>query len=70
MRIAALTVLLVAVLPTAARAEQDSQLEGVYSWKGVDVDGREIGGSFTWCVMEGVFWSPGCFLRTLPFPLP
>lgn len=44
MRIAALTMLLVAVLPTAPSAEQDPQLEGVYSWKGVDVDGREIGG--------------------------
>jgi hypothetical protein len=36
--------LLVAVLPLGATAAENAPLEGVYAWKGVDVDGESIGG--------------------------
>jgi hypothetical protein len=44
MKIVVLMALALAALPNAARAADEPQLEGVYSWKGVDADGTEIGG--------------------------
>jgi hypothetical protein len=44
MKVGVLMAAWLAVWPVVAYATEEAQLEGVYSWKGVDGDGTEIGG--------------------------